>query len=254
MDYLKFVRNLIFDLEGSDLSASSEEEEYEKERLLTQTPSRRWRTTGCAAEFIDFDFGAAVEINSVAIIAHNLTSGATITLKADDNSSFSSPEEVSLAWNESKIVQFFTSKTFRYWRLYIEDATNPDGYIEAGNIVLGAAIELCAQLPRGWELTRVNPSVITEAAGGQEYTREKQEYFRASITFSETNPLCADDYAAIKSFLEDGGGKQAFLLSLKQGSNLYDFSFYGRLENYGAFKEFTPAGYRTWSIEFREAL
>lgn len=254
MNYITLVRNLILNLEDADLAASSEAEEYEKDRLLTQTPSRAWRTTGDAAEYIDFDFGAPIEIDSIGVFAHNLTDGATITLQADDNDAFTTPEEETLAWNADKIIKLFTAKTYQYWRLELADGSNPDTYLEIGNIVLGKRIELCALLPRGWELTKVNPSIITEGAGGQEYVRIKENYQNFAITFSETNPLCQDDYDALAAFLAEGGMNEAFLISLKQGSDLYGHSFYGRLANYGNFKEITPAGHRTWSIEFREAL
>jgi hypothetical protein len=251
---ITLVRNKILDLEDADLNALSEAEEYEKDRLLTQTPSRAWRTTGDTSEYIDFDFGAPAEIDSVGIFAHNLTDDATITLQADDNAGFTTPEEEDLVWNADKIIKFFTGKTYKYWRLLIADDANPDTYIQIGNVVLGLRAELCAPLPRGWQLTPVNPSIITEAAGGQEYTRIKQKYNRISVTFSETNPLCADDYDAVKALLEEGGADEAIILSIKQGSDLYSHSFYGRIENYSDFKEITPSGHRTWSFEFREAL
>ncbi len=100
--------------------------------------------------WLEADLGAAKQVEAAVLLDHNLTSGATITLKADnEDGSWASPDwSQALTWNEGAIV-YFLDQTYRYWRLEIDDPDNPDGYIELGELFLGTGLSPQTLIPLG---------------------------------------------------------------------------------------------------------
>jgi hypothetical protein len=93
------------------------------------------------AEYIDMDYGSALEDDFIALLNHNLTSAAVITYYGADDAAFTS-NVVSdvIAWNALNIYKFLAAaRTKRYRRLHVVDPKNPSCYIQIGTIVTGKA-------------------------------------------------------------------------------------------------------------------
>ncbi len=253
MNYIEFTKNLILALEAADLTAGSEADDFGARELLSASPADRYRTTGVTTESITVDFGSAVTVDRLMIQGHNFTSGATVTLKADDNSGFSSPESVSVTWRAGTVITDFTAKTYRYWKLEIADSGNSDGYLEIGNLLLGETVTLDAPLPRGWEQTLVDPAKITVAASGKQFRAVYDRFWRYSVTFSETNPLNSDDRDIALDLLESLGAGGPLLVSLKQGADLYDYTLWASMKSFSPLKIICP-GYWQWGFVAEELL
>ncbi|HMA78882.1 MAG TPA: hypothetical protein VKP88_07200, partial [Candidatus Paceibacterota bacterium] len=128
------------------IDQKSESPYYEFDDALTDTRlSRRGRTLDVDGEWITFDFGSAVTADYCAILAHNITSGATVKIQANSSDSWAAPpvdetidiDQVETGTVDDTILHNFTSSEYRYWRLYIDDDSNSDGYIEIGYIFIG---------------------------------------------------------------------------------------------------------------------
>jgi len=90
-------------------------------------------------QYIDCDFGAADEYDSVSILRHNFTSSAIVTVHGADDATFLT-NKVSdvLTYNGNNIFEFLaTARTKRYCRLSVHDIANPSAYIQIGVIVVG---------------------------------------------------------------------------------------------------------------------
>jgi hypothetical protein len=89
------------------------------------------------------DFGSALAYDFIALWNHNLTTGATITLKgADDAAITSNVVTDSLTYNGNNICQFLSAaRTKRYCQVLITDPMNPSMYVQIGNIVVGKYFE-----------------------------------------------------------------------------------------------------------------
>jgi len=99
---------------------------------------KAWRTTADADENIVLDYGSAVSADGVAIIGHNLTASATINLQGNATDSWGAPSiDETLTSRSGVILHWFTSGSYRYWRVRIQDPTNPDTYLQVGRIILG---------------------------------------------------------------------------------------------------------------------
>lgn len=97
------------------------------------------------------DFGSAVACNMIVLEGFNGATqdadGVAMSLQADDNSGFSSPETIigSGAWDliEDTIAQAqsFASKTYRYWRIVFTKGSALTTKPEIGNIFLGTSLD-----------------------------------------------------------------------------------------------------------------
>jgi hypothetical protein len=95
------------------------------------------------SEEIDFDFGAAYEYNSIALLNHNLSSAAVVTIYGADDSAFTSNVVSDVqTYNANNIYAFIsTARTKRYCRLHIVDVANPSGYVQVGVLVVGKYLQ-----------------------------------------------------------------------------------------------------------------
>jgi len=89
------------------------------------------------------DFGTAQAIDSFVIYDHNFTSGVTLTLEGNATDAWGGPSySESVSYAADKITFYLSSaQTYRYFRLEVIDAANSDGYIEIGEMFLGAYFE-----------------------------------------------------------------------------------------------------------------
>ena len=94
---------------------------------------------------ITIDLGSAQEIKNLIIYDHNFTAAVTLTIKgnATDAGAGAWTFSEAVAYNANKILHYLSSaQTFRWWRLEITDAANPDEYIDIGEYFLGSYMEL----------------------------------------------------------------------------------------------------------------
>lgn len=83
-------------------------------------------------------------MDTFAILNHNMTTGATITLIASDDSAFSVIQKTINIQPRLNNIYYIEPElpltAYRYWRLQIDDVNNTDNYIEIGTIIFGSAI------------------------------------------------------------------------------------------------------------------
>ena len=141
-------------------TASSEVTSLPATFAQNQEPTKKWRTTGCAAEYIILDFGAGKAVlNAAAIVGHNLSADATIQLRlantvpnltaapAKDSTALSawpsSGKHEDPEWaHELSLITITNTTAYRYARLDFVDAANAAGYLEFGRIAVGQRADL----------------------------------------------------------------------------------------------------------------
>jgi hypothetical protein len=126
------------------ITANSEASGYPASNLQDISRKKVTRTTGVSSEWWKIGNGTdKIKISSIAIAEHNFTSGATVKLQGNDTDVWTSPakEEV-IAYDADIMVKFFTSGEYYYWRLLVQDPSNPDGYIEIGRISAGEYLQM----------------------------------------------------------------------------------------------------------------
>lgn len=104
------------------------------------------------AEWLMWDLGIPTNPKAFAAIGNRnraikITSGAVLKLQGCSTSNFAAPEyEATIPYYDSILTlenpNGLHTSGLRYWRLYIEDVSNPYGYVELGEIFLGDYVAL----------------------------------------------------------------------------------------------------------------
>ena len=135
-------------------------------------PGKSWITSTDTGEWWKNDLGSAIKLTCIGIFGHNLTSAATVTLQAHTSDSWGAPAyEVQLTLatdvdgNVLPRIVFCFDETYRWWRIYINDATNPDEKIQIARIMAGQFYEMVRQPARGLRVTEKDPSAIEHVGG-----------------------------------------------------------------------------------------
>jgi hypothetical protein len=174
-----------------------------------------WRTTGDSSEWVKFDFGSSQTITCVAIMAHNLTSGATVALQANSSDTWGSPsysQALTIATDSDsnvipRLVYFKTAGSlYRYWRLLILDPTNPDTYIQIGRVVLGQEYEATRDLSSDLRVELIDPSEGSKSPGEVPVLTQKARFRRIRSSFQFVGQTETDKWATIFDHLGNSRG------------------------------------------------
>lgn len=148
--YLRHDQN---DYVSAVLTVSSENVTYPKANSQALPISKPFRFTGCTSENIQIDLGSAKSIDLFALVNHNLTSAATITVNGGSSANpDGSQYTTTITWRQYDAFKYLASvQTWRYWKLIFANSTNPDGYVQLGYVMLGNATEFTFNFQYGWQ-------------------------------------------------------------------------------------------------------
>lgn len=119
--------------------------DFSVNNLNTDIVEQVWRSSVTTGVLLNSDTGVpqGTIIDTLAILNHNLTSSATVNLIGSNNPGHAPTGEVIPL--EARINNMFyiapqlLSTGWRYWRIAIDDGTNPDGFLEIGSIIYGTS-------------------------------------------------------------------------------------------------------------------
>jgi len=133
---------------GVNWSATSTQAgDFSPNNLNTDIVEQQWRSnTGVTSAILtcDTEVVQGTPVDTLAILNHNLTTSATITIEGS-NSPIFAPVQESFAVVPTRINAFYIAPTFptlqsRYWRFIINDPTNPEGQLKIGTIIFGTTV------------------------------------------------------------------------------------------------------------------
>ena len=170
--------------DAATLTAGSEAAGMPVGNLQTFQPSEKWRATNLAAAYVEADLGAAQPLDLIALLYTNTTSAATwrirgATTQANLTAAPGYDSGAITAWPQSGLddwdfVHVFkwlgaSPQTFRWWRVDLTDAANPDGHLQAGRLYLSDAWQPARNLQYGWSIGFADDSIKRRATGGQSW-------------------------------------------------------------------------------------
>jgi hypothetical protein len=257
------MRNILFLYDnladGATLAASSEASGFPVENIQHPFRTKVFRTAGATpgTANVVFDFGAAVNINCVALADYNWTSApGTLDLEFNATDVWTSPAATeALTWaanptangNRACIGKTFATKNYRYARLNVVYST---GDWDLGRIFLGAYFEPDRHYRyEGYSLEFIDPSYISQAVGGQKHVDEIEAYRAVKMAFNITTQ------AQLELF-------QKLWNNVGRRSNLFIAFDYDSEPNemtmYGSFVESMPTAWQSKNrypitLQFQEA-
>jgi hypothetical protein len=200
-------------LSGGDWSAT-----MPLANLLDPTIGIKARSVDDAAVSTQFDadLASAVGVKIWCLVAHNLSAGATIRLRASNTAgdfatplydsgtvgawstsylASATPWESDAFWDsvitssgldggQPTLIHILPTETAaRYWRFEVTDTTNNDGYVEAGRLYVGRAFQPAANFSWGASVGYIDESVAEQAFSGSEYFEQRPVRRVASVRF-----------------------------------------------------------------------
>lgn len=173
-------------LDAAVVTASSEQGLLTAELVQTPRPDQVWRATGCAAEYLKFDFGEEILVEALALVAHNLSDSAMIRLRLA-NTAFdvvadpgfdtistsawpSSGKPADLDWQSYfSLLLADNDADYRYGRLDISDPSNTDGYVQAGRLFVGPAFVPSINVDMNPSIALISPDEVGRTAFGHSF-------------------------------------------------------------------------------------
>jgi hypothetical protein len=183
VSYPAFLAHPDNNVVSATVSESSQSSTYPAVNVRSLPISQPWRTTGITSEYVEFDLGSAHSITLIALINHNLTSGATITVKAGASANPSTFTQV-MTWRKYDAFVVIAAQSYRYWRITFADTGNTNSYLSVGYIMLGAYTQMNAGFAYAFPFADVqaNLSLPTEFNVPHNVALAYQVQF--SLTFS----------------------------------------------------------------------
>lgn len=216
-------------------------------------------------EFLKWDFGVATNPKAFVLsddrnLGLNISTQAVIKLQGNPTDSWSAPlYEETLTHDDFNLFQYSATGLhttgLRYWRIYIQDYANPDGYIQAGLFYLGDAIDFergSAQFPMVNTLADLSQTVFSE--GGQSFTDRRSQ---SDLIQLEMKHLNVDDSESMELIYQQYGTFKPFWVSIDSNqifsTNKRRWVKYVRL-NQEPQKNLVRPGNFSASIELKEFL
>ena len=163
--YLKHSDNNILD---ALIIGATENANFPANNLKALPISKPYRSTdgSITGQKIRIDYPFSKNTDQVALINHNLSPTATITLNGGttpdpDGGEFTTP----ITWRETNaFINLSATQTFENWAILIEDESNTFGFINAGYIGMGMKTTFDFGFNFGWQFSDrvVNIELETE--------------------------------------------------------------------------------------------
>jgi len=193
--------------DGGTISASSEVAGLEGSNAIHDFVGKPWRSTGDTSETWTNDLGSATALTCFGMFNHNLTSSATVKLQANSSDSWGSPpfdQTLTVATDADgnvlpRLVHFPSTSSYRYWRIDIADASNPDGFVQVGRFMAGSYWEPTRTVTDGFVIRTHDPSQGTRAPGTGWFARQRNKYREADVGFELYNRNQHEKFDAVFS-------------------------------------------------------
>lgn len=200
MANIKFCYDNLIAASGVTITASSEATGFGAENIYNIHYDVPWRTTGDTAEWIKFDFGAAVNVTDFIIKYHNLTSGATLKIQANATDAWGTPSvDETLSITDNNIVKAWAAaQSYRWWRIYIDDGSNPDTYIELGYAFLGESFQPTRNYTQPSETEGIDPTETVFSGDSHPWIIAKTESIRYIWAFPSILQTEITDYKTLR--------------------------------------------------------
>ncbi len=224
--------------QASDLAVTASSESALVALNASELPvSKVWRAVTDAAEWIEFDLGSARSINFAAIVNTNVTAtsatfrirGGTTTAPSDFTQNLPAGQIVRTG---SSWASFSSAQNYRYWRLEIDDPSNPDGYVQTGYVVLGTSVDWTFSYLRGWGPIRNRIARVAENLNGAPFVGpliRKTTDVSFEFGSDESDALNATEADAVEAFLEQLEGGRQGLFFAPEGEDATSEGYFGRL-------------------------
>ena len=158
--YLKNGDNRIYE---ALLTADSADSNFPAANVAVLPVSKAWHTAAgkIGNQKLRIDFPVARTVDTFALVGHNISSGATITLNGGTSPDPSGDIVETITWVEGTAWKAITSVSRKHWSITIDDEGSEFGHIAVGHIVIGQRTSLTQVWAIDWQ--KIRETVFREA-------------------------------------------------------------------------------------------
>lgn len=219
-------KNYIDSLSASSIVASAVDTGFDVSHIQDQRLSYPYRATASAITItIDLSSLVEEEINTLAILGHNLSSSASIIFDFNNTNSWPGEYQETLTWNEGIILKFLsgyidtdadyllseaesymiseagsfiiTSSGYQYCQIQISDPTNIDGYIQIGRVWLGDYLNIDPSSLLDFKVIKKRSDVVIYGKDRQKFALPGVGWRRIELNFPRTKSDMVDNIFAM---------------------------------------------------------
>lgn len=193
------------------IEVSSGETNFPGENTSKRWKQVPWRTTGITGEYIRMAGGSSIQCAGFFVFHHNVSVSGTVAIKGSDDNWSTTPFSEVMARSEDSFVYIPGSPvTYDNYGIWIDDATNGDGYIEIGRIWMGEYYAPSHGYSPEYGETIIDPSVTTTSTGGQVSVIEYPKYDTWDLHFDAIT-----DKARYDAMINRVGASREFVMQKK---------------------------------------
>lgn len=235
---------------------------------------------------MDIDIVTAKPVGVVALVGHNLSASAKVRVRGSTESAFASPTydsgwvdcwpagvipEGLLEWGDENFwmgtvsaelragystpyINLISARpSLRYWRIEIDDITNPSSHVDIGRVVIADTWQVQSNMSGGASLVHEDRSTTEESIGGEEY-HDQRKIFRV-FRFSLDNLTESEAHSKVLDLqrLEGTTGQILCIPNSSDSANGFRRNFLGRLRTISpmVYANYTQ---RTTQFEIKEVF
>lgn len=206
---------------------------------------------------IKIDTGSASTwVGLVALVRHNLSSAATVRIRADDSGTMSSPylydSGVLSAYIGQDYAHAWWDVQARYWQIDIADTSNPAGQISIGRVMIGPTVHPAAGPDFGVSLAIESKTQVVESIGGLEFFERRPNHRVWRGQLSWLTP--AESYSMAWLMKNQDVDSEVVLIEDETATSYRDMRhFYGRMRTLSPIEWPYPQAYSV-AVEISELL
>ena len=169
------------------------------------------------AEWIKIN-GSAIIASGVFLVHTNAEIGASVYLQGSNDDFVTT--SLSILMLRGRSGELYASVpavniTYDDYRIWIENASNPDGYIEIGRVWVGVEIEPDIGTTNSENTTLKDESIVKQSENGQVSTIQRVKYEEFSRTINHVKEIGSTDRADMAAFFSDRGLSKEFIVNFK---------------------------------------
>jgi len=208
-------------IDDATLTPVSEDLIYPVENVQNQRLAKPWRTTSLTGVSVVADLGGTASVMMAAILGHNLTTSATLTISGNTTSSFVAPSyTTSMTSVDGIILKYFgAAQELRYWQYTIEDPTNTAAYVEVGRLWLGVFLQVEPTSTVDFSVNKRRSDTVTYGRGRQKYATEGVGWRAFDLSFDY---VAGTALTAVQTLVDTVGLHSSFIFSNFDSSLDYD--------------------------------
>lgn len=249
---------------ATTLTASSSDIVFPVNNLTLQSRSKIWRSAATVTDAnVVIDLGAVpLGADTIAFFwdplrSVPLTPTATVTVQANATNVWTTPSisivlPIGGAYGSS-LFTWATPQTYRYWRIRVQDAGNPNLRVELSKVYLGQATQMTRLPDDSFVYERADHSKTTENDYGHQYI----DIYPQKITLKFTwKAISYVDAQALEALYQRAGIFNAIVVSLDPDESLFNsrhFLVYGRITKPLGLVQISDK-YFTAALEIKEAF